>query len=77
MRGPWPILVVEKADKRERVSNDGEQDITNALLKITREGRKTVCLLEGEGERFNLEVTGNGLNRFTDDYYRNGVGSWY
>lgn len=25
---------------------------------------------EGEGERFNLEVTGNGLNRFTDDYYR-------
>jgi len=37
VRGPWPILVVEKADKRERVSNDGEQDITNALLKITRE----------------------------------------
>jgi len=25
---------------------------------------------EGEGERFNLEVTGNGLNRFPDDYYR-------
>lgn len=25
---------------------------------------------EGEGERFNLEVTGNGLNRFADDYYR-------
>jgi Transglutaminase-like superfamily len=24
---------------------------------------------EGEGERFNLEVTGNGLNRFADDYY--------
>lgn len=25
---------------------------------------------EGEGERFNLEVTGQGLNRFADDYYR-------
>jgi hypothetical protein len=25
---------------------------------------------EGAGERFNLEVTGDGLNRFTDDYYR-------
>jgi hypothetical protein len=25
---------------------------------------------EGEGERFNLEVTGEGLNRFADDYYR-------
>jgi ABC-type uncharacterized transport system involved in gliding motility auxiliary subunit len=51
VRGPWPILVVEKGDKRERVSNDGEQDITNALIKVTREGKKTVCLLEGEGER--------------------------
>jgi ABC-type uncharacterized transport system involved in gliding motility auxiliary subunit len=51
VRGPWPILVVEKGDKRERVSNDGEQDITNALVKVTREGKKTVCMLEGEGER--------------------------
>lgn len=25
---------------------------------------------DGEAERFNLEVTGNGLNRFSDDYYR-------
>jgi hypothetical protein len=25
---------------------------------------------EGGGERFNVEVTGHGLNRFDDDYYR-------
>ena len=25
---------------------------------------------EGEGERFNVETAGQGLNRFTDDYYR-------
>jgi hypothetical protein len=25
---------------------------------------------EGEGERFNVEATGHGLNRFDDDYYR-------
>jgi ABC-type uncharacterized transport system involved in gliding motility auxiliary subunit len=51
VRGPWPILVVEKGDRREKVTNDGEQEITNALIKITRETKKTVCLLEGEGER--------------------------
>jgi gliding motility-associatede transport system auxiliary component len=51
VRGPWPILIVERGDKRERVSNDGEQDITNAIIKVTREGKKTVCLVEGEGER--------------------------
>jgi ABC-type uncharacterized transport system involved in gliding motility auxiliary subunit len=51
VRGPWPILVVEKGERRERVTNEGEQDITNALIKVTREGKKTACLLEGEGER--------------------------
>ena len=25
---------------------------------------------EGDGERFNIEATGHGLNRFDDDYYR-------
>ena len=25
---------------------------------------------EGAGERFNIEATGQGVNRFTDDYYR-------
>lgn len=25
---------------------------------------------EGEGERFNVEATGHGVNRFDDDYYR-------
>jgi ABC-type uncharacterized transport system involved in gliding motility auxiliary subunit len=62
VRGPWPILVVEKGDKRERVSNDGEQDITNALIKIGREGKKTVCLLEGEGERSGEESGDRGFS---------------
>ena len=51
VRGPWPILVVEKGDKRERITSDGEQDVTNALIKVTRDAKKTVCLVEGEGER--------------------------
>ncbi len=51
VRAPWPVLIVEKGSRRERISNDTEQDITNALIKVTREGKKTVCLAEGEGER--------------------------
>jgi ABC-type uncharacterized transport system involved in gliding motility auxiliary subunit len=61
-RGPWPILVVEKGDKRERISSDGEQDITNALIKVTREGKKTVCLVEGEGERAAEETGERGFS---------------
>ena len=62
VRGPWPILVVEKGDRRERVTNDGEQDITNALIKITRESKKTVCLLEGEGERSSEDSGERGFS---------------
>ena len=61
-RGPWPILVVERGDKRERVSNDSEQDITNALIKITREGTKTVCFATGEGERSPEESGERGFS---------------
>jgi ABC-type uncharacterized transport system involved in gliding motility auxiliary subunit len=51
VRGPWPILVIEKGTSRERINNDSEQDITNALIKVTRDKKKTVCFAEGEGER--------------------------
>ena len=51
VKGPWPMLVVERGAKRERVASDSEQDLTNAIIKVTREGQKAVCFAEGEGER--------------------------
>jgi gliding motility-associatede transport system auxiliary component len=57
-RGPWPVLVVERGRKREKVTNDSEQDLTNALIKVTRDTRKTVCFAEGEGER-DIDDTGD------------------
>ncbi len=62
VRGPWPILIVQRGDRRERISNDSEQDITNALLKVTREGRKTVCLVEGQGERSAEDSSERGFS---------------
>ncbi|MET0553917.1 MAG: GldG family protein, partial [Vicinamibacteria bacterium] len=46
-----PTLVVERGTRREKVSNDSEQDITNAIIKVTRDVQKTVCFVDGEGER--------------------------
>jgi ABC-type uncharacterized transport system involved in gliding motility auxiliary subunit len=57
-----PTLVVEKGGKREKVSNDSEQDITNALIKVTREGKKTVCFVEGEGEKSIDDFSDQGLS---------------
>ena len=51
VKGPWPIIVVERGARRERAASDSEQDLTNALVKATHEGQKTVCFVQGEGER--------------------------
>jgi ABC-type uncharacterized transport system involved in gliding motility auxiliary subunit len=62
VRGPWPILIVQRGDRRERVSSDSEEEITNALLKVTREGTKTVCIVEGQGERSTEDSSERGLS---------------
>ncbi|HXB53370.1 MAG TPA: GldG family protein [Vicinamibacteria bacterium] len=62
VRGPWPILVVEKGTSRERITNDTEQDITNALIKVTRDKKRTVCFAEGEGERSEDDTGERGLS---------------
>jgi ABC-type uncharacterized transport system involved in gliding motility auxiliary subunit len=46
-----PTLVLEHAGKRETLQGDSEQEISNGLIKVTREGKKTVCFAEGEGEK--------------------------
>ena len=58
VKGPWPILIVEKGTNKEKISNDSEQDITNALIKVTRDRKRTVCFAEGEGER-DIEDSGD------------------
>jgi ABC-type uncharacterized transport system involved in gliding motility auxiliary subunit len=50
-RGPYPVLVIERGSRRERASNDSEQDVVNAIIKATRDTSKTVCFSEGSGER--------------------------
>jgi ABC-type uncharacterized transport system involved in gliding motility auxiliary subunit len=61
VKGPWPIVVVERGDRRERAASDSEQDLTNAIVKVTHEGQKTVCFVEGEGERDLDDGTDLGL----------------
>ncbi len=46
-----PSLVIERGTRQERVTNTTEQDITNALIKVTRDEKKTVCFVKGQGER--------------------------
>ncbi|MEO8500637.1 MAG: GldG family protein, partial [Vicinamibacteria bacterium] len=46
-----PTIVVAMGERHEKILATGEQDITNAILKLTRHEKKTVCFASGEGER--------------------------
>jgi ABC-type uncharacterized transport system involved in gliding motility auxiliary subunit len=50
--------VLEMGDKDGRITSSEEEDITNAIIKITREEKKTLYFLEGHGEQ-TVEETGD------------------
>jgi ABC-type uncharacterized transport system involved in gliding motility auxiliary subunit len=56
-----PTLVFEYGDKKETTTNGSEQDLTNTFIKVTRQGKKTVCFVKGEGERDPADSTERGL----------------
>lgn len=57
-----PTIVVERGPRREKISNDSEQDLTNAIIKVTRGAKKTVCFVEGEGERDTEDTSPRGYS---------------
>jgi len=40
----------ESGDKESRITSSSEEDITNAIIKVTREKKKVIYFLEGHGE---------------------------
>jgi ABC-type uncharacterized transport system involved in gliding motility auxiliary subunit len=46
----YGTIVLESGAKEEKVLTADEENLTNALLKIIREGKKVVYFLEGHGE---------------------------
>jgi ABC-type uncharacterized transport system involved in gliding motility auxiliary subunit len=50
--------VFECGDKENRITSTSEEDITNAIIKVTREKKKVLYFLEGHGEN-SIEDTGD------------------
>jgi ABC-type uncharacterized transport system involved in gliding motility auxiliary subunit len=55
-------VIVTSGDHTERLEETGEQDITSAILKVTRETVKTICFVEGHGEKSIDANAGNGYS---------------
>jgi ABC-type uncharacterized transport system involved in gliding motility auxiliary subunit len=54
--------IIEAGDKESRITSTSEEDVTNALIKVTREKKKVLYFLEGHGQD-TLEDSGdNGFS---------------
>lgn len=51
--------ILESGDKDGRITTTSEEDLTNAVIKLTREKRKVIYFLEGHGEA-SIEESGDG-----------------
>tara|TARA_B100000029_G_scaffold516797_2_gene634472 strand:+ start:64389 stop:66008 length:1620 start_codon:yes stop_codon:yes gene_type:complete len=59
----YGTVVFESEGKTEHINRYLEESVTNALVKVTREGQKKIYFLEGHGEH-NINLTdGPGYNK--------------
>ncbi len=54
--------VFEAGGKESRITASGEEDVTNALIKVTRASKKVIYFLEGHGEGTLAETEDNGYS---------------
>src|SRR5690242_3349990 len=54
-------VVVSSGTHNETLSGTAEQDLTNAIIKVTRDTVKTICFVEGHGEKSLSSGEGDGL----------------
>jgi ABC-type uncharacterized transport system involved in gliding motility auxiliary subunit len=58
----YGTTVVKSGDRKELVSNLTEEDLTNAMVRVLKGGKKNVYFVEGEGERDPNDSGRNGYS---------------
>jgi len=59
--------IFESGDKDSRITSSGEEDITNAIIKVSREKKKVIYFLEGHGEASIEEMEERGYSQAKDE----------
>jgi ABC-type uncharacterized transport system involved in gliding motility auxiliary subunit len=62
----YGTIVVEYMGRKERITNDTEQDVTNALIKVLTPSKKKVYFLGGHGEKDTTSQDRTGYSGIAD-----------
>jgi ABC-type uncharacterized transport system involved in gliding motility auxiliary subunit len=58
----YDTVVVQVGDQNEKLSTLNEETLTNALVRLTRTGKKTIYFLTGHGERDLTDIGQDGYS---------------
>lgn len=64
--------VVEAGEKESRITGVTEEDVTNAIIKVTRAGKKTISFLGGHGEAVLNETGDDGYSTVKSELEKQG-----
>lgn len=59
--------ILESGEKESRITSSSEEDITNAIIKVSREKKKIIYFLEGHGEASIEEVQERGYSHAKEE----------
>lgn len=62
----YNTLVVQSGQKREQIYEISEEKLTNAIVKVTRKGKKTIYFLKGHGEHEIEDIEKNGYSKLKE-----------
>ncbi len=62
----YGTIVLIAGERFEKITSSQENDITNALIKITKEKQKTICFIEGHNEKDLDSQDRTGLKALKD-----------
>ena len=66
-------IVIRYQGRSEKIQTLSEQQLTNALLRLTRQDQRWIVFLTGHGERRSSGETNHGLGTFSQELERKGL----
>jgi ABC-type uncharacterized transport system involved in gliding motility auxiliary subunit len=66
-------IVIHYQDRSEKIQTLSEQQLSNALLRLTRQEQRWIVFLTGHGERRSSGDTNYGLGTFSQELERKGL----
>ncbi|MEK6577288.1 MAG: Gldg family protein [Nitrospirota bacterium] len=68
----YDTMLLESGEKEARAKGIVEQELTNAIIRVTREGKRSIYFIEGHGEHGVDDTERSGLSQVKDSLTKQG-----